>query len=1157
MHTPHLPVRRTSLAGPRRARVVLLVAAVCAAVGLSAGPSASADPHRAGPATAGAPVGRSAGDAYIYAPSSRTLAPVAVHSTSGSVTSPQNVLSGAPTRLSGAGAALVLDFGKEVGGLVTLHFAGASGSGQQLGLAFSESSLYTGPVSDLSSGTVFSGSGTDGALATTVDGAGTYTMPTDKLRGGFRYLTVFLSSSGWVDLDGVSLAFTGAAGMSDPSAYPNYFYSSDPELNRIWYAGAYTVQMDTIAPGAGRAYPPPSSGWENNAVIGAGAGVLTDGAKRDRAVWPGDLGISLPTEYASTDDVVSTKNALNSLYQHQNPSTGELEYGGPAVNFYGSDTYHTWTLIGTAIVLHVLRRQGVARLGLEQVPPRHGLHHREDRRDRAARRHRRPTTGPAATRAARTSRPTRCSTRPSPAAPPWRRPRATPPTPAPGSSRPATLKSAANQRLWNAAVGLYRDNPGSTLYPQDGNSLAVWYGLTDSPAKNTAVAHALAARWNAVGAASPEKDGGAIGTFPGSMEVQAHFAAGDDIDALTLVRREWGYMLDSPTGTGSTFWEGLRSDGSFDYGGTYMSLAHGWATGPTSALTFYLLGLAPTGTSSYDFVPHPGDLAHTEGTITLPQGAAAGSWDYDAAAGTLAEQLTAPQGTTGRIGVPTYGSSGVTVTVDGATVWSGGAFHPTAGITGGSTDGSYVYLTGVAAGNHTISATGVGSPAPFATSVERVRAAGRLHPVRHRGRKLPGGQRPGDGLRRRRVRLHGRLRGDGLRRLVLRRRRPGVRRPEILLPRPRRRAVGLHGVRRGARHLRGERHPRGRLRRERGLPVPGRHRQRRLHQRRLRDRPPLQHREELLRRPVRTARGPLDPVRGGERHLRGHRVAADRLRGRRGVLDRPFERLHDLRQRRAGRRPRLRRVQELLRVDRRTGRVTPRPARPRTPPARSAAAGPWPTGPTGTSRTRPSREGFPAPPLRSPGVIRFPEWPSPASPRPDSLPTGRSPLRPAAAPPGARGALLTGHPEPGDRMLGGILAGGPSGGGRQLQRGVGPQQPLERGGVTVDESGEYRSSSARTPGSAGSETDSGVGATSSSRARARWIGSVTAPAARSGPPVSVGWSWLIMVSLSVGAGSSAAGAAVRRLHTGRPSPDRKGIAVRRHRAIRTGAGAIR
>ena len=33
--------------------------------------------------------------------------------------------------------------------------------------------------------------------------------------------------------------------------------------------------------------------------------MLVDGAKRDRSVWPGDLGVSLPTEYVSTDDLAS------------------------------------------------------------------------------------------------------------------------------------------------------------------------------------------------------------------------------------------------------------------------------------------------------------------------------------------------------------------------------------------------------------------------------------------------------------------------------------------------------------------------------------------------------------------------------------------------------------------------------------------------------------------------------------------------------------------------------------------------------------------------------------------------------------------------------------------------------------------------------------
>ena len=58
--------------------------------------------------------------------------------------------------------------------------------------------------------------------------------------------------------------------------------------------------------------------------------------------------------------------------------------------------------------------------------------------------------------------------------------------------------------------------------------------------------------------------------FPGSMEAMAHFEAGDDEAGLDLLRLEWGYMLNAPYGTASTFWEGYRTDGSSDYGGSYI-----------------------------------------------------------------------------------------------------------------------------------------------------------------------------------------------------------------------------------------------------------------------------------------------------------------------------------------------------------------------------------------------------------------------------------------------------------------------------------------------------------------------------------------------------------------------------------------------------------
>ena len=90
-------------------------------------------------------------------------------------------------------------------------------------------------------------------------------------RGGFRYLTLFLASGTSVDVDAVSVHYTAAPTMADPSDYANYFYSSDDLLNRIWYAGAYTVQTNTIDPTQGRTWPAPDALWSNTGLAGVGS----------------------------------------------------------------------------------------------------------------------------------------------------------------------------------------------------------------------------------------------------------------------------------------------------------------------------------------------------------------------------------------------------------------------------------------------------------------------------------------------------------------------------------------------------------------------------------------------------------------------------------------------------------------------------------------------------------------------------------------------------------------------------------------------------------------------------------------------------------------------------------------------------------------------
>ena len=69
---------------------------------------------------------------------------------------------------------------------------------------------------------------------------------------------------------------------------------------------------------------------------------------------------------------------------------------------------------------------------------------------------------------------------------------------------------------------------------------------------------------------TPEKSATSVHPFPGSMEAMAHFEAGDDEAGLDLLRLEWGYMLNAPYGTASTFWEGYKTDGCSDYSGSYI-----------------------------------------------------------------------------------------------------------------------------------------------------------------------------------------------------------------------------------------------------------------------------------------------------------------------------------------------------------------------------------------------------------------------------------------------------------------------------------------------------------------------------------------------------------------------------------------------------------
>ncbi len=254
-------------------------------------------------------------DKYNYSPTSRTVSPVTIFSTSFQQIS--SFPPSSPVTLAGNGSTLIFDFGKEVAGIITVTYT-ANGNGK-MGLAFSESRNWAGQWSDDSNGF----DTTDGAIFATITptGGGSYTMPDPSLRGGFRYLTLFTEGGSdiAVTIQNISLEISYAPTWSDLRAYGGYFYSSDDLLNRIWYAGAYTLQTTSIAATTGREYPTQQSGWKNDATLHSGPDptIYVDGAKRDRIVWSGDLGIAVPSILVSTGDWNGVRYSLDSLYDVQ------------------------------------------------------------------------------------------------------------------------------------------------------------------------------------------------------------------------------------------------------------------------------------------------------------------------------------------------------------------------------------------------------------------------------------------------------------------------------------------------------------------------------------------------------------------------------------------------------------------------------------------------------------------------------------------------------------------------------------------------------------------------------------------------------------------------------------------------------------------------
>ncbi|KAI0334220.1 Six-hairpin glycosidase [Cubamyces sp. BRFM 1775] len=606
-------------------------------------------------------------DAFNYAPKSRTVYPTVVKEFHGSVANAKGLLSKGSATL-GKNSWMTLDFGVEVGGLVSLNFDSVS-SGSSIALSFTESPMFISPFTSDDSSYPSANISYDGVLHVPAPlSTGFWTQPSAMLRGGYRYLTIVSTSNQPVTISNVSCAISFAPHVQNLRDYSGYFFTPDPAfhdknfLTKLWYAGAYTVQTNTVPLHTGRAVPfVQSPGWLNNATLGVAGPIIVDGAKRDRAVWPGDMGIAVPTQFVSTNDLLPTRNALSTMFAAIDPLTGALPESGPPLSQLGSDTYHAWTLIGThnyylysgddAWLQNVWANYTKAVGFLEGKVDSSGLMNVTGLRDWA----RLGGGGHNSEGNAllyqvlvtATDLATHMNT--SDLASAW-------------SANATALKKRYNEVFWLPSAGMYRDNDTTTLCPQDANSMAVLFNLTDTPEQAASVSKGLTRNWNDLGPVAPELPD-TISPFISGLELQAHFASGNDDRAMGLLHREWGYMLYTNLSVQSTLLEGFTANGSlsyrsyrgYNYDPSYTSHAHGWSSGPTSALTYYVLGLTVTSPQgrTWSVAPHTSGLSGVEGGFTTPLGWYGVKWSLQKRTFTL--NIDVPEGTSGTLKLPFRG----------------------------------------------------------------------------------------------------------------------------------------------------------------------------------------------------------------------------------------------------------------------------------------------------------------------------------------------------------------------------------------------------------------------------------------------------------------------------------------------------------------------
>ena len=634
---------------------------------------------------------------------------------------------------------VILDLGKEVSGPAQVRVTAASGERPELHVCYSESLQYLAQRGGQNDGQTAHAPGCDTANIWNGFPGVPYTADTDshtlpladaelpalledpELRGGYRYLTLFLDGPGWVEVDDVAMRFTAAQGQEDLDDYRGHFLSSDHLLNKIWYAGAYTVQINTDRPDTAKQWPYAAGEGDHADDVVPGADpdtdVIFDGGKRDRIVWQGDLAVQDPVTYVSTYDLPAVENSLSSLAGQQlddgympaasqvGPhNAGELRVYGEYVTWFVSNMaeHYRWTgdlaylqrwwpAMQRAVDWLEAQRDdtGLLSMAASGSCGHYGYRNcgHETYNNALYARILDQMAGLAADAGSPEARTTY-------------------------ADRAEAVRAAVNDQLWDEQVGAYRlSTEIPTAFPQDGNAAAVLAGIASPTQAKRAMRYLQRNNWTDIGAltVSQSTPNASLPPFhaplPSWFEVDARLAAPgasvlEQQSAFELMHRFWGWMLRQDPG--STFWEHVLPGGDPNLA-QFSSLAHGWAAGPTVSMTTKVLGVSPTepGFRRFEVRPHPGSLSWAEGTVPTPHGDVRAAWQRTGRDFRL--DASVPSGTVADLAVPAE-SQRVRVTLDGRVVWDGksGPARPQDG---------YATVAGVGPGNHVVRVLPLDEPA--------------------------------------------------------------------------------------------------------------------------------------------------------------------------------------------------------------------------------------------------------------------------------------------------------------------------------------------------------------------------------------------------------------------------------------------------------------